>query len=670
MKLTRFRIQNYKGILDSDWVNVCHLTALVGKNEVGKTSLLQALHKFNPFKPTPYSIAREWPRGLRGARSDAQVVCAAEFELTPDEIKGLQELTAPQVTLHKVQVTKDYAGRFEVLFGDGLFPEKLHPNTIDSLCGELPNPSSTLGDEFRRCAAACRAEALRLAREGRFTELAQALKKQDAKLSASGKTAAQRQQEQDFRDAYLAKLSELAAELDQPRTLHQKAHDYIVRRLPAFVYMDEYLTFCGTAQLDEIKARKERDQLTPEDETFMAILSLAELDFEQECLRAGDSDELVREERQHDLGDAEVALNRKIGNHWGQRHYQVEFRADEYQFMTFVKDARDKALVRLEERSRGFQWFFSFDLMLMHETRGRFKGCVILLDEPGLHLHPEGQRDLLARLEEYSRSNTLIYTTHLPFMLDLREPERIRVISETERGNVVSEDLAQAEPEGKMVLQAALGIGARRGWQPAGQNLLVEGAGEYWILTELSNLFRRSGREGLPPDLLVTPAGGAPETTWLAALMLGEELDVMALFSTEPGGRAAREKLEKSWLPKYPGRKVKLLDLGACAGISGRECCVEDLFSEEFYASRVFHAHEKPLLAAGLTALTLPSPGKLLRNRAEAALQAVNVPFNQSAVCKRLAGDLRKMGRLHELPDQTRRLAENLFQTIAKAASK
>jgi len=63
-------------------------------------------------------------------------------------------------------------------------------------------------------------------------------------------------QEQDFRDAYLAKLSELAAELEKPRTLHQKAHDYIMRRLPSFVYLDDYQTFCGTAQLDEIKARK------------------------------------------------------------------------------------------------------------------------------------------------------------------------------------------------------------------------------------------------------------------------------------------------------------------------------------------------------------------------------------------------------------------------------
>jgi len=54
MKLTRFRIQKYKCILDSDWVNIPGLTVLVGKNEAGKTSLLKALHKFNPFNPEPY----------------------------------------------------------------------------------------------------------------------------------------------------------------------------------------------------------------------------------------------------------------------------------------------------------------------------------------------------------------------------------------------------------------------------------------------------------------------------------------------------------------------------------------------------------------------------------------------------------------------------------------
>ena len=51
---------------------------------------------------------------------------------------------------------------------------------------------------------------------------------------------------------------------------------------------------------------------------------------------------------------------------------------------------------------------------------------MLLLDEPGLHLHPGGQKNLLERLDAYAKKNTLIYTTHLPFLVDLREPKRIR----------------------------------------------------------------------------------------------------------------------------------------------------------------------------------------------------------------------------------------------------
>jgi predicted ATP-dependent endonuclease of OLD family len=99
---------------------------------------------------------------------------------------------------------------------------------------------------------------------------------------------------------------------------------------------------------------------------------------------------------------------RTISDRWRQRKYEVQFRADGQLFYTFVKDSHDPALIRLEERSQGFQWFFSFDMMFMHESQVTFKGCVILLDEPGLHLHPEAQRDLLTRLEEYAKDNTLL----------------------------------------------------------------------------------------------------------------------------------------------------------------------------------------------------------------------------------------------------------------------
>jgi hypothetical protein len=34
---------------------------------------------------------------------------------------------------------------------------------------------------------------------------------------------------------------------------------------------------------------------------------------------------------------------------------------------------------------------------------------------------------------------------------------------------------------------------------------------DYWIVTELSNIFERERSAGLPEDVLITAAGGAPE---------------------------------------------------------------------------------------------------------------------------------------------------------------
>jgi predicted ATPase len=40
------------------------------------------------------------------------------------------------------------------------------------------------------------------------------------------------------------------------------------------------------------------------------------------------------------------------------------------------------------------QWFLSFYLVFLVESVGTHQGAVLLLDEPGLSLHPLAQRDL------------------------------------------------------------------------------------------------------------------------------------------------------------------------------------------------------------------------------------------------------------------------------------
>ncbi len=432
--------------------------------------------------------------------------------------------------------------------------------------------------------------------------------------------------------------------------------------LPKFVFMDEYQVFNGMAYLDQVQAR--RANPTPEDKSLMTILSLAGLDID-ELVRQGQEPD--KTERQHNLSDGGATITRRLASHWKQQPYVVELEADQQQFWTFLKAPNETARVKLEERSRGFRWFFSFDAKLAHETQGELKNCVILLDEPGLHLHASAQKDLLVRLEEYAATNTLIYTTHLPFMINLREPDRIRVMSgERAEGAKVSEKLTEATPEAKMTLQAALGMNGLVGMPADEKNLTVEGVHDYWYLTALSGLFERSGKPGVPQDLLISACGGAHEVTYLSTFMVGQRLRVIALYDSDGEGQAARDKFVKGWLARYGEGKSSAVMIGEAIGATG-DAAVEDLFPEAFFLEAVKEVYKDRLSAPALASLEL-SPGGTLGNRAEAAVAAHNLGFSKGAVARHICAKIRHMKDAKELPAQTQERASKLFEAIAKAA--
>ncbi len=664
MRLNSFRVQMYKSILDSGWVDVSELTVVVGKNESGKTSLLRALHKLNPFKPDPYLIHREWPRGRRREQDDRQVVCTTRFTLDPAESAELSSIAGHTLSESEVTVSRDYGGRLEVTFPEGLFPDSLHPNEVDAASESLPAVPVVVSDEFKKAALACREEARRRAREGRYSELSNLAQEHSAVLNQNLTGAQpQRSHEDGFRNQYTAALQELARRLSSLPTIHAKAHEYVIKRVPTFIYMDDYRTFKGTARLDEVKARKDQGKSTEEDKTLTTIMELSGLELEKALQQGATSD---REQRQYDLDDAGKTLTREIADRWQQKRYEVEFRADGPEFFTMVKDENDAGLIRLEERSKGFQWFFSFDLMFMYESRGSFQGCVLLLDEPGLHLHPDGQRDLLKRLAAYAGANQLIYTTHLPFMIDLRHPERIKVISESPKGAMVSDDLVGSQPEAKFTLQAALGMTGRTSYLVSEKNLVVEGVDDFWVVTELSNLLARSGLTGLPEDVFITAAGGASEAGYIATFMIGQQLDVAVLLDSDPAGGEAADRLVKRWLTKYKGKETQVLLLGDVVGAAGRAFAIEDLFPDEFYVSLVRDAYRKELAAAGAPEFSAQGDG-LLCKRVERSLTGLGIKFNKGRVAKLLRIQLAKMKTVDELPPATKASAVKLIEAIRKA---
>ena len=672
MDLKTIRVRMYKGILDSGWVDIDSLTVLVGKNESGKTSLLKALHKLNPYESDPYEMVKEWPRGLRTKRSEEHVVCVARFKLSDQEKSELTEVTHIEKIPDIVEASRNYAGKLEIKFEEGLsldesIPVEIDTTEIDAILDMLPEVRDNFSNEFKKYADECLNEARRLASEKQFMELEQLvqthkplLKEKRVQSHADSYRA-----ELQFTNQYLAVLDKLVQNFPPLPSVQSKVDDYLIKHLPTFIYMDDYKAFSGTAHLNDIKTRRDSGRSTEEDKTFLTILGLSNLDLDDLVqLGQGTADQV--EERQYDLDDGAATLTKIISGRFRQRRYEVTYRADGLSFFTFVKDNRDPALIKLEERSKGFQWFFSFDLMFMHESKGTFEGCVILLDEPGLHLHPEAQKDLLLRLEEYAKGNTLLYTTHLPFMIDLNHPDRVRVLKETKNGIVVTTDFIESPPETKFVLQAALGMDASQSFLVADRNLVVEGVNDYWVLTELSNLLQQDGKEGRPRDVLITPAGSASTAVHIATIMIGQNLDVVALFDSDGEGRRAQEKLDHNWLTRYKGTQTKTLLLGNAVGACG-DFALEDLFPENFITDIVKEVYSGQLVAAGVDEITLLGEDTLWRKIKHFMEDRGIEGINKGPIAKQLRNKLSDMKDVSELPEGTKEKAVKLFQEIRNA---
>lgn len=91
-----------------------------------------------------------------------------------------------------------------------------------------------------------------------------------------------------------------------------------------------------------------------------------------------------------------------------------------------------------ESRSLGFRWYLSFFINFLAQTKeANANEYVFLIDEPGIHLHPAGQKDLVKVLENFAEKNQVIYTTHSPFMINREYPERVRLVTKSTHGTLI-----------------------------------------------------------------------------------------------------------------------------------------------------------------------------------------------------------------------------------------
>jgi predicted ATP-dependent endonuclease of OLD family len=362
-------------------------------------------------------------------------------------------------------------------------------------------------------------------------------------------------------------------------------------------------------------------------------------------------------------------LSKQFRDLWTQKKVNFHIEIDGPTLNIFAEDDAVGMPVRLLRRSSGFRWHVSFAWKFTHASQGQYKGCILLLEEPGIHLHYSGQRDLLEVFQRLSVSNTILYTTHLASMVDAAYPERVRIVETQGNHAIVKKGVVSGQRAPMAVIELSLGLtGDMSGLLGTRQTLIVEGGDDALILHKLSGILRDEGKPHLSDRIYPWPAQGAAKTPMYAAFAVGQGWDSGVLLDTDPEGHAAKKKIDELVLKALAAEqqaRFRVLMLGKAAGIKKTDAAIEDLFDDQFYIDCVNAAF-------GITIKPedLPVDGSdMITKRVETVLgqryqhEALDKRRVMSEILRRFDG----WKKIADLPDGTAAKAEKLFKTINSA---
>lgn len=449
----------------------------------------------------------------------------------------------------------------------------------------------------------------------------------------------------------------------------EKISEWASEHIPRFVLIQDYEFSGAQVELDELKNRfdaagSESHELSTDDQTILIVLDLAEIDLE-DFVEKGDSAE-GRTLRQFDKRAASAYLTKQFQKLWKQKKVKFDIDVDGPTLNIFAEDEAIGFPVRLNRRSTGFRWYVSFAWKFTHASKGDFEKCTLLLEEPGIHLHYSGQRDLLRVFEDLSKTNTVLYTTHLSSMVDQANPERVRIIETDSSHHLrVTHGVVSSQSAPMAVIESALGLTPDLSGMLGNRKvLIVEGGTDALILSKLSGLLTKGGKTGLSDHIYMWPAQTSTKAPMYAAFAIGQRWDAGVLLDTDEAGQHAHAKIKDMNLEAYAsetGHEFRVLMLGEASGVKKTDVAIEDLFPNEWFLGCVNRAY-----GLALTLEDLPEDGStLISKRVEIALkQRQGRELKKKDVLTEMLKDFDKWTKIEDLPTGTSANAQRLFKKI------
>lgn len=243
--------------------------------------------------------------------------------------------------------------------------------------------------------------------------------------------------------------------------------------------------------------------------------------------------------------------------------------------------------ISLSKRSDGFKWYLSLYLTLYDylDTANSNQKYIILLDEPNLYLHPGAQKNLLYNVfyKEF-KDTQIIYTTHSPYMIDADNSYSIRIVEKNNQTMIYnsSTEYAQNNKSIKDVdtttpLLTALELNISNSLIFDENDILVtvEGIQDIYILKAM---IKKTNMSDMYKNVKFIPGMSANKIPYLYSYLCGMGYNVYALFDNDkPGNDAILEIISGDMEDE---RKNKLLKYDL-VNPSEKKFLLEDLFTAD-----------------------------------------------------------------------------------------
>ncbi len=536
MKLRRMQVKNFRCIEDSTEFSVSPVTAFVGKNGAGKTSLLEALYKLNPDvdELANFDVLMEYPRARRREyqkqpNREPDDALITTWELEDKDVEKLESILGPGAVKSRTIVVEK-----------GYYPGRRWTGSLTAMNASVsrsmnvphdPQPAQTADDLDDR---------------SRMLEEAVRSLRQIQDVAKETETPEVEEERSSIESPSRTMPTPPADPVPADNACFEQ---HVGALLPKLLYFSEWHIMDGRISIDALLERRKKGDLTGPDRVFLALLELGGTSVEA-LTSIERSEELIA-----DLEDAARPITVEIAKYWSQeRDLRVSFHLYPARpgdpspmdrglvFETRIVNTRTDLSLNFSERSTGFVWFFSFLVWYAGVRRRYGDNLIILLDDPGLGLHAKAQWDLLRYIRERLVSQyQVLYATHSPFMIDPERMQWVRTVEEVTRqtpdgrleylGTKVGDEVLSMDHDTLLPLQASLGYRIMQDLTAAKKLLLVEKPADVLYLQWFSARLNERGRTGLHPAWTIVPCGDLVRLATLAGLLANDASGFAVLLS-------------------------------------------------------------------------------------------------------------------------------------------